>query len=220
MHHIEGDKLLHSYVLLDLLDLMRQAGIWPIAPSLGTEELWTGPATEDGVELSSSDSETGQQGFATVMAMHAALGSFDGKSINSMRHGQYWTENFAWYGPSGIGTTYGMDEFRAHHQIPFLNGFPDRKGSGHYVRIADGDYVVTGGWPSVVGTHSGEWLGLPATGRSIEMRVMDFYRLEGNRIAENWVPIDIIHIVKQMGYDIFVRLKHLGGAPARELPTP
>jgi predicted ester cyclase len=61
-------------------------------------------------------------------------------------------------------------------------------------------------WSQVVGTHSGEWLGLPATGRIIEMRVMDFYRLEGNRIAENWVPIDVIYIIKQMGYDIIADL--------------
>ena len=41
------------------------------------------------------------------------------------------------------------------------------------------------------------------------MRVMDFYRLENNRIAENWVPIDIIHILYQMGFDVFARLKEM-----------
>jgi predicted ester cyclase len=149
--------------------------------------------------------------------MHAALGTFDGKSVESMRHGQYWSENFMWYGPSGIGTTRGMHGFRAHHQIPFLTGFPDRKGAGHYVRIADGDYVVTGGWPSVTGTHLGEWLGLPATGKRVDMRVMDFYRLDGEKIAENWVPIDILYILLQMGFDVFARMRHLRGVPLLDL---
>ena len=56
------------------------------------------------------------------------------------------------------------------------------------------------------GTHLGEWLGLPATGKHIEMRVMDFYRLENGVIQENWVPIDILWIFKQMGLDVLVYL--------------
>ena len=68
---------------------------------------------------------------------------------------------------------------------------------------------MTGGWPSVEATHEGEWLGIPATNKRIKMRVMDFYRLENNRIAENWVPIDIIHILYQMGFDVFGRLKEM-----------
>lgn len=217
VHHVLGDKIAHSYVLWDLLDLMRQASVWPIAPSLGAEGMWPGPATADGVLLNGHHPERGAEAFGIVMAMHAALGTFDGCSVESMQHGPYWTENFMWYGPSGIGTTRGMRGFRMHHQIPFLTGFPDRKGAGHYVRIADGDYVVTGGWPSVVGTHTGEWLGLPATGKRIEMRVMDFYRLEGARIAENWVPIDVLYMLLQMGFDVFARLRHLRGDPRLDL---
>ena len=141
--------------------------------------------------------------------MHKALGEYDGKNIESMKHSQYWSKNFLWYGPSGIGTAKGMGNFRNFHQIPFLRGFSDRKGFSHYIRIVDGNYVVTGGWPSVEATHGGEWLGIPATNKNIKMRVMDFYRLENNVIAENWVPIDIIHILYQMGFDVFARLKEM-----------
>ncbi len=218
VHSIVDGKIAHSYVLFDLLDLMRQANVWPLMPSLGTEGMWQHPATHDGVRLNSSEPAQGDSAFNTVIAMHNALLSFDGKDLNSMQHQQYWTDHFLWYGPAGIGTTRSMSGFRAHHQIPFLVGFPDRQGSGHYVRIGDGDYVVTGGWPSVTGTHLGEWLGMPATGKVIQMRVMDFYHLVDGRIAENWVPIDIIHMLKQMGFDVFARLKHLRGQPALNLP--
>jgi hypothetical protein len=51
------------------------------------------------------------------------------------------------------------------------------------------------------------------TGRMIEMRVMDFYRLEGDKIAENWVPMDVIHIALQMGVDLFARARHMTGQP-------
>ena len=127
------------------------------------------------------------------------------QNIESMKHSQYWTNDFSWYGPSGIGSSKGMEGFRKFHQIPFLRGFPDRKGASHYIRIADNNFVVTGGWPSVQATHLGEWLGMPATNKKIYMRVMDFYRIENEKIAENWVPIDIIHILYQMGFDVFKR---------------
>lgn len=48
------------------------------------------------------------------------------------------------------------------------------------------------------------------------MRVMDFYRCElaeegeidRDSIRENWVPIDIPHLLYQLGVDIFGRLRH------------
>jgi predicted ester cyclase len=214
VHHLTEGKIAHSYVLWDLLDLMRQASCWPIAPSLGAEHMWPGPARGNGIRLGLSE-DSGA--FDLVMAMHASLGAFDGKSVQSMPQAPYWHPNFLWYGPSGIGTTRGLSGFQANHQIPFLTGFPDRRGAGHYVRLADGPFVVTGGWPSVTGTHRGEWLGLPPTGRRIDMRVMDFYRLDGDLIAENWVPIDILHILRQMGFDALARLRHLRGQPRRDL---
>jgi len=214
VHHLSGDRIAQSYVLWDLPDLMRQAGCWPIAPSLGAEGMWPGPAGGNGIRLGQT---VASGAFDLVMAMHASLGAFDGKSVHSMPQAGYWHPDFLWFGPAGIGTTRGLAGFQAHHQIPFLTGFPDRRGAGHYVRLADGPFVVTGGWPSVTGTHLGEWLGLPPTGRHIDMRVMDFYRTDGDRIVENWVPIDILHILHQMGFDVLARLAHLRGRPRRDL---
>lgn len=214
-HEIVGDRIATSYMMLDLPDLMLQAGVWPLVRSLGVEGLWSGPATADGVQLTGDVPHT--DAIDVVLAMHGALLEFDGKSLESMPHAKYWHPDFMWYGPAGIGSTRGLEEFRAHHQIPFLIGFPDRGGTGHYIRISDGDYAVTGGWPSVAGTHLGPWLGMPATGKRINMRVMDFYRLQDSRIAENWVPIDIIDIARQMGVDVFDRVRHMSGKPRLSL---
>ncbi|MXU64788.1 ester cyclase [Oceanomicrobium pacificus] len=218
VHMLQGDRIMRSWVLPDLLDLMRQAGVWPFAPSLGTEGAWQPPA-RGALEPSQINAALGDRNYQTVLDMHGALLSFDGRSLDSMDHGRYWSEDFLWYGPAGIGTTIGMGGFRTHHQIPFLIGFPDRTGTGHYIRIGDGPFVVTGGWPSVRGTHLGEWLGLPPTGRPIDMRVMDFYRLSDGVIEENWVPIDVIHMALQMGFDVFARMRHLTGHPQTDLPT-
>ena len=72
---------------------------------------------------------------------------------------------------------------------------------------------MTGG--TVFGTHSAEIMGMPATGKTIDVKVMDFYRLEGTRIAENWLPIDVLGMASQMGCDIFERLRHYCGRPRK-----
>jgi predicted ester cyclase len=213
IHRIEGGRIAESWMLPDMLDLVRQAGLWPLAPSLGAEHQWPAPGGNTRA-LSPTDAAAGAGNLALVRAMHAALGTFDGKSLESMDLAPYWTPDFAWYGPAGIGTALGLDGFRTVHQIPFLTAFPDRRGGQHIGRIGDGAFVVTGGWPSVTATHTGDgWLGMPATGRPVGMRVMDFYRCEQGLIAENWVPLDIAHLLLQIGYDLFARIDHLRGNP-------
>ena len=218
INQVSDGQVVESHVLIDTLDVMRQAGVWPIAPSLGTEAPWPSPAGGNGVNLEVVDHDRGLVALKLVKAMHAGLGQFDGKDLRSMDHARFWEPGFMWYGPSGIGTSKGLDGFEAHHQIPFLRAFPDRRVHKHVANIYDGDFVVTGGWPSVVATHTGpDWLGMGATGNFIRMRVMDFYRVDGDLIAENWVPIDIADILRQMGSDIFARVKHRAGDPRREL---
>jgi predicted ester cyclase len=218
VNRVVDGKIVEAHVLIDLLDLMHQADCWPISPSLGAEGAWRSPASQDGVDLDTVDPEAGAKALKIVKDMHGGLLAFDGNDLTSMHHAQYWTPNFLWYGPSGIGTTRGLKGFEAHHQIPFLRAFPDRRVANHIANVYDGNYVITGGWPSVVATHSGpDWLNVGPTGNHIKMRVMDFYRVEDGLIAENWVPIDIIDILRQMGVDVFARLRHLQGKPRTTL---
>ncbi|MCY4477336.1 MAG: nuclear transport factor 2 family protein [Gammaproteobacteria bacterium] len=218
VHELIDGRISHTYALWDLLDLLHQAGIWPIAPSLGAELAWPAPATADGVRLGEEDAERSASSIALVHAMHQGLFRFDQKDLDSMQQHKYWTRNFLWYGPAGIGTARGMEGYRAHHQAPFLRAFPDRSGAGHYIDMGCGSYAVTGGWPSVQATHAGPgWLGLAATGKRVTMRVMDFYRIENGLIAENWIPIDIIEALLQLGTDVLARVAHLRGRPNRGL---
>ena len=215
-HCVVEGKIVTSYVIVDFLDLMRQAGFWPIAPSLGMEGRWLEPMTHDGVLFSPQEDAVSQRSIEAVLAMHGALGWYDGRPptravLDKMKMASFWHRNMMWYGPSGIGTTRGLRGFEEQHQIPFLVAFPDRHGTekGHFIRIGDGNYAVTGGWGYLTATHTGDnWLGMPATGRTIAMRVMDFYRCEDKTVVENWVPIDIIHILLQMGVDVFGRMSH------------
>ncbi len=215
-HELRGDKIAASYIFLDFLDLMRQAGCFPIAESLGTEMRWMPPLTRDGVILTAQDEQRSRRTIETVLKMHAALGHYRGQAptravLDEMEMVKHWHPNFMWYGPAGIGSTRGLRGFEDYHQIPFLVAFPDRGGSeqGHFIRIGDGFFAVTGGWGYLQATHSGgELFGLPSTGKRIKMRVMDFYRCDDKTIVENWVPMDVPHILLQMGVDVFGRMRH------------
>ena len=239
-HELAAGQIRRSWVYLDYLDIMRQAGYWPLAPSLGEEGAWLGPLTNDGVILTAQDEAVSRRSFDLVMAMQAALGYYSGRPptravLDEMVQARFWHPQFMWYGPAGIGTTRGLRGFEDFHQIPFLVAFPDRglprpeeqrstecsstenPYGGHYIRIADGRFAVTGGWGHLLATHTGgDWLGLAPTGRPVAMRVMDFYRCElaedgdfhRDSICENWVPIDIPHLLHQLGVDIFGRLRH------------
>jgi hypothetical protein len=208
---LRDGRACEAYVILDLLDLMRQAGIWPLAPQLGDAGRVTGPATHDGVQRGPGDPAEAAASLALVEAMIAGLMRYDRRSLDSMEQWRYWHPEFVWYGPAGIGTCRGQEDYRRVHQGPFLAAFPDRVGGDHKCRIAEGRYVGSTGWPSVRATHlGGGFLGLPPTQRRVGMRVMDFWRREGGLLRENWVFIDLLDLLGQMGLDVMARMRSAG----------
>lgn len=205
---LEAGKISKYYIILDFLDVMNQAGVNPLRRSLGHDGLVMPPTTMDGLMPEETSSEQADITEKLVMDMLDELGRFDGKSLESMKLEKFWDQDFMWYGPAGIGTTRGIDGFRAQHQGPFVFSFPDRVVDHKATIIKKGNYVATGGWPHMHGSHLvGGWLGLPPCGKELELRVMDIWRREGDKLKENWVGIDIIHMCKQMGLDVFKMMK-------------
>lgn len=205
-YRIEDGMIVEAKIIIDLLDLMRQAGRYPLPRMLGTEMLFPGPATHDGILP--NDPARGDASLDIVEAMIGDLHDFDPDTFHSEAqtgtHG-HWHEDMMWYGPGGIGSTFGWDGFVNHHRASFLRAFPDRRGGNHFCRIGDGDYAAFSGWPSMTMTHRGDYLGVPATGRSMTLNVMDFYRIADAKIIENWVLLDYVHLFAQMDVDVIAR---------------
>jgi steroid delta-isomerase-like uncharacterized protein len=51
----------------------------------------------------------------------------------------------------------------------------------------------------VRGTHRDEFMGIPATGREITIQAVDIFRLTGSKIAEQWVVMDALGLMQQLG---------------------
>jgi steroid delta-isomerase-like uncharacterized protein len=63
--------------------------------------------------------------------------------------------------------------------------------------IAEGDKVVCRN--TVTGTHRGEYLGVPATGRSVTYKEILIARFDNGRIVETWGIVDVHSQLKQLG---------------------
>jgi hypothetical protein len=214
----DGPRISALFVMFDLIELMRVSGRYPFGLMPGSSAEWllppaAGPGTQP---------FRGPDSLAIVREMQHGLP--DGPAVvdrasAAAHHSRHWARNMNWFGPAGIGSSRGMDGFRDSHGALFLKAFPDRSGlprkatghvagEGHFCEIGEGPLAMTAGWPNMRGHHTGAgWLGLPPTGREIRMRVADWYRLDENgKLADNWVMIDIPHIVDQMGLDVLEEL--------------
>jgi steroid delta-isomerase-like uncharacterized protein len=78
----------------------------------------------------------------------------------------------------------------------YLTAFPDMQVVVEDV-LAEGDRVVTRG--RLTGTHRGEFMGIPATGRQVSIPYIDIWRLEGGRAVDNWVQLDRLGMLQQLG---------------------
>ncbi|CUJ95738.1 putative ester cyclase [Ruegeria denitrificans] len=216
-YRFEDDKVVEMQALWDIPEVMMQAGAWPMAPSLGREWHVPGPAMQDGFVPGPYDAVKGKATCQHIIDMLEHLKkhpSQGGPEVMEME--RFWHPRMNWYGPSGIGTGRGFAGFRNWHQIPFLKGMPDR---GQYVDeityhfFGDGEYAAVTGWPNMIQTVTDDgWMGIAPSGKKITMRSLDFWRLEDGRIRENWVLVDLLDAYRQLGVDVFARLREFNKA--------
>lgn len=79
----------------------------------------------------------------------------------------------------------------------FMAAFPDLRFDAEDI-LASGDKVV--GRVKVTGTHEGEFMGVPATGKGIDVQVIDILRFGDDGLAhEHWGVFDALTMMQQIG---------------------
>ena len=78
----------------------------------------------------------------------------------------------------------------------YLAGLPDLRVTIEEL-VAEGDKV--GVRRSYAGTHRGELLGIPATGKQVRIGGISIFRLAGGKIAEHWEQLDRLALMQQLG---------------------
>ena len=92
--------------------------------------------------------------------------------------------------------TQGRDDFLRFMQ-GFFEAFPDLSADVLDV-VSDGALVANR--IRNAGTHQGEFAGIPATGKPVELEASDFWRLNGDgRFTEHWGHADNLSMMQQLG---------------------
>jgi predicted ester cyclase len=114
--------------------------------------------------------------------------------------GEFFSEQFRWMGNQGCGTKNGLREFQDNWQRPFQAAFSDKVCIDE-ARLYMGEWAAAFGRQEAI--HSGEFMGVSATGKKVEIRYMDFWKVVDGKIVDNWVSVDFPHVLSQLGVDVF-----------------
>ena len=114
--------------------------------------------------------------------------------------GEFFFNNFNWFGNYGCGTKLGLKEFQENWQVPFQKAFSE-KVCVDEARLFEGEWGAAFGRQEAV--HSGTFMGISPTNKKVNIRYMDFWQTKDNKIINNWVMVDFPDVLRQLGVDIF-----------------
>ena len=203
---VEDGKVVETAMFCDIPHLMIQAGVNPFPPQTAAHMVQPGPVTHNGLINAAQAPAEGDKTLALINAMINDLGTWQSGLPLVDELARTWNDDMIWWGPAGIGATYTIARYAEQHAGPFRASFTNRTGTGHLCRLAEGEFGGFFGWPNFTATATGGFMGLTATGKAGEFRVVDIYRRGGDKLSENWVFIDLLHWLKGQGLDVLERL--------------
>lgn len=106
---------------------------------------------------------------------------------------EVYAEDAVEHGP--MGERRGREAIREQFER-FLSAFPDFSATVRDV-VAEGDTVAMR--VTLRGTHEEPFLGFEPTGRTFEVENMVFTRIEDGKIAERWLQLDMLGLLRQLG---------------------
>ena len=93
----------------------------------------------------------------------------------------------------GLGTD--RDSVREFFKM-MRTAFPDLKFDVEFM-LAEGDRVAA--YLTMSGTHKGEFMGMPATGKRFEVACVDIIRMKDGKAVEHWGATDSMKMMQQLG---------------------
>ncbi len=205
-NRVENGQITETTLHVDIPHLMIQAGQNPFPPQTAAHLVQPGPLGHGGLLTGPQPADEGARTLAAINAMISDLGTWQLGLPLEEELARTWHDDMIWWGPAGIGATYTIERYAKQHSAPFRAGFTKRSGTGHLARLAEGHFGGFFGWPNFTAVPTGGFMGLPASDKPGEFRVIDLYRREGDMLAENWVFIDILHYLNTQGVDVLGRM--------------
>ena len=210
-HTLVDGRISDSCCFVDIFSVMQQAGLKMLPTQTGAEIVFPGPKTHDGLLFDTQDVKEGE---LTCKLIDRMIDDLLGENMHAAESQleSTWHNDMCWFGPAGIGATMSIERYELQHQGPFASGLDNIQYAGHDCLVTEGHYGALNSWTGFTMRSTGGFMGLPASSSENTMRVVDVYRREGDKLAENWVLIDILHFLHQQGLDILERLESLNNS--------
>ena len=209
-NRIADGKIHETAMFFDIIGVMQQAGLNPLPEQTGAALITPGPRTHDGLMFDQQDPGAGEKTLGLINRLINDLTTSYTETPEE-KLARCWHPGMIWYGPAGIGATYTRERYVKQHQQPFRECLEDIEFNGHICRFAEGNFGGFFGWPNLSMKAAGGFMGLPASDRRTEMRVVDIYRRDGDKLAENWVIIDVLNFLYLQGIDVLGRMEKIHG---------
>ncbi|MEL7344007.1 MAG: nuclear transport factor 2 family protein [Pseudomonadota bacterium] len=206
-NRVEGGEITETAFFVDVLHLMTQAGLNPVPEQTAQFLIQPGPMTHDGLQFEDAPAAEGPKTLELINRMIGDINNHQVYASPQEELAQCWHDDMLWWGPEGIGATYTIDRYIEQHQAPFRRNVADRVFNGHLAKLAEGNYGGFFGWPNLSLTMKDGYMGMSKDGAVADMRVIDLYRRDGDKLAENWIFIDMLHFLKMQGIDILEDLQ-------------
>jgi len=201
-YRMAGDRIAYNWMMLDMVDLMLQAG-FRVLPKPALREQWVQPPqTMDGIPAPYSavvqpqESAQSEQFVRTVLTAEWLLQNSSGA---------FWAPDMIWYGPVGFGVAHGVDEYLTHFLEPLHAAFhaPQLQID---VLSCQGKFCGAHGYLHAL--HAGQWLGQAATGKRVSLRFGMHWHVDlvAQRVVEGYAMFDLPAVFLQMGVDLYGRM--------------
>uniref|UniRef100_A0A7S2IXN0 SnoaL-like domain-containing protein n=1 Tax=Zooxanthella nutricula TaxID=1333877 RepID=A0A7S2IXN0_9DINO len=202
-YQMDGDRIKTNWCIIDVVDMFQQAGYQLLPPAPMATDGYLPPNAMDGAPAPLSAAVDPRDTRASERVWRAALHEDYALRQDEAR---WWAEDVVWYGPAGVGTAHSREEYRKHFLEPLHAAFSDLTMRMDMV-VCEGKYC--GAHFYLHGRHTGTWLGEAATYRHVPIRFGAHARIEGGRIVQGWLIIDIPRAFHAMGIDLFARARLL-----------
>lgn len=190
-------RILRNWMMIDMLDLLRQQRLLPLSLSPLLQGR-VSPPLGDGIPA-----PLGRYASATDAhdARRVVSSMLEAEWVGTSTLLEHWrTEDMVWYGPVPFGMATDSEQYVTHFLRPLHRAFAEQRAISLDVFSCEGQYCAAHGTFS--GRHTGEWLGFAPSAQTLHLEFGMHWRVVDGRIAEAWAIFDLPRMMLPLGVDL------------------